>query len=216
MRVGAAVVLSILSVSCGETRRPLAIEVQSNDSTLNNDQKSADVSPAKRGFMFINPVTGVEVPSSISIPTGAAIRVSFRLVGVRSDDFTIGFAKGSSPRMRIDASGMITSSNLPAGTHEFQLVARNTRACAASQRSISSESGSRRTADDTLSVRCDISGVEVPALNFELDVATSLQVIVGGASLPQGQGQNSQTGSNSSDLDSRINSQFGRGGSNAK
>jgi hypothetical protein len=202
--------------ACGEQRRPVAIDVQSNDSTVKTDRDSADSSVSSRkGFVFINPMTGLEVPNAIAVPPGAAVRIGYRLTGVRSDDFTIGFARGSSSRFRFENGDILLSSNLPEGVHEFILVGRNTRSCTQLQRSAATSTGAASDSQ-TSGLRCNIDSVEVPSSNFELDVTTTLRVTASSSAVaaaigsPRSSNSNAQSGaSTDGDLDSRVNSQFG-------
>jgi hypothetical protein len=208
----------VLIMACGEQRRPVAIDVQSNDSTVKTDRGTADSTVmSRKGFAFINPMTGLEVPNAIAVPPGAAVRIGYQLNGVRSDDYTVGFARGSSTRFRFENGNILLSSNLPEGVHEFVLVARNTRSCTQLQRSAATSTGAVSDSQ-TSGLRCNIERVEVPSSNFDLDVTTTLRVTASSSAVaaaigsPRSSGSNSNAaqGSNAdSDLDSRVNSQFG-------
>jgi hypothetical protein len=202
----AGVAMFMLTMACGEPRR--TIEVGGNsDVKTSGEQNSADTTSTK-GIIFINPVTNLEVGNEISQASGSNVKIGVRLVGVRGDDYTVGFAKGSSGILQIQ-NGFVVASAIPAGVHTLKLVARATRACLANQTANSIEvQRAPGGGSAPFQMRCDIKDSEVQTSSFDYDIVQTFTVKVSGSSGSQTLGTGGQQNQNSNEPQT-ITDQFG-------
>jgi|GEM_PF-2106373 len=201
------VALLLIASACGEQRR--TIEVSANSDVKSNSEQGNADSTGSKGLIFYNPVTNLEVGNEVSQAAGSNVKIGIRLVGVRGDDYTVGYAKGSSPALLLQ-NGFIVANALQSGVYAVKLVARATRTCLANQTANSIEvQRAPGGGAAPFQLRCDIKDSEVQTSSFDYDIVQVFTVKVsgtGGSQVLGGGGSQSTQGGNDSQS---ITDQFG-------